>query len=264
MLYYPQLTSGSVSQFPVARHTNMRTFINELPDGSTLRMADTGAQTVQWQLTYASLTDAETASIQAVFDAAVGRLNTFTFLDPTDNLLMWSEDWTQAVWTADPMLRVATGVQDPFGTTSALQLTNTAQANQRIVQVTGGPSWFQYCYSVYLRSDAASSVQLVISANGQDSLTEASVQPTWTRFAASACLAIQADGISFGLQLPPGGSLEAYGAQTEAQPAPGPYKKTIDRGGVYPATRFDTDSLLWTTNAPDQNSCQISLISNLT
>ncbi|HUA18319.1 MAG TPA: hypothetical protein VMB25_06205 [Bryobacteraceae bacterium] len=242
----------------------MRTFLNQLPDGSTLRMADTGAQTVQWQLTYASLTDAEAASLQALFDASLGRLNTFTFLDPTDNLLMWSEDWTQPVWTADPMLQVTLGIQDPFGGTNALQLTNTGQADQRIVQVTGGPSWYQYAYSVYLRSGAYCPAQLVISADGLDSLTEVSVPATWTRVVASACLSIQSDGISFGVQLPPGGTVEACGAQVEAQSAPGPYKKTIDLGGVYSETRFNADLLPWTTTAPDQNKCQISLISNLT
>jgi len=264
MLYYPQLSSGSVSQFPVARLTSIRAFLNVLPDGSTLRMADTGAQTVEWQLAYASLTDAEAALIQELFDSVEGRLNTFTFLDPTDNLLMWSEDWTQAVWMADPMLHVSLCVQDPFGMTNALQLTNTGQASQRIMQATSGPSWYQYCYSVYLRSDTLCSAQLLISANDQDLLAEVSVAAAWTRVVTSARLANQSDGISFGLQLPPGGNLEACGAQVEAQPAPGAYKKTVDRGGVYPTTRFSADSLAWTTSASDQNSCQITLISNLT
>ena len=39
MLYYPQLTTGAMSQFPVTRSTNMRTVANQLaerlhdPDG---------------------------------------------------------------------------------------------------------------------------------------------------------------------------------------------------------------------------------------
>jgi len=264
MLYYPQLSSGSVCQFPVARRTQMRVFSNQLLGGDTLRMADSGAQTVQWQLHYAGLTDAEAASIQQLFDTAQGRLDTFVFLDPTDNLLMWSEDWTQAVWTADPMLQVAPGILDPFGTNNAMQLTNTAQANQRIVQATGGPGWFQYCFSVYLRSDAPCAVQLVITSNGDDSLTEISVPSTWAQAVTSAGPSIQGDGVSFGLQLPPGVSLQACAAQAEAQPAAGSYKKTTDRGGVYSTTRFDTDSLVWTTTAEDQNSCQVSLLSRLT
>src|ERR1700689_1884404 len=113
MLYYPQLTTGAVSQFPVTRNANLRTVANQLPSGYTIRMADTGAQKVQWQLRYSGLSDGELSAIQSLFVAAQGQLNTFTFLDPTDNLLMWSEDWTQAVWTPDPLLQVTAGMPDP-------------------------------------------------------------------------------------------------------------------------------------------------------
>jgi hypothetical protein len=115
MLYYPQLTTGSIAQFPVTRSVNMRTVANQLPSGFTIRMADTGAQKVQWRLVYSDLTDGERSSLESLFEASQGQLNTFTFLDPTDNLLMWSEDWTQAVWTPDPLLQVASGVEDPLG-----------------------------------------------------------------------------------------------------------------------------------------------------
>ncbi len=40
MLYYPQLSTGSVAQFPVTRSVNMRTVANQLPSGFTIRMAD--------------------------------------------------------------------------------------------------------------------------------------------------------------------------------------------------------------------------------
>src|ERR1700733_11051509 len=171
VLYYPQLTSGAVSQFPVMRNTNMRTVANQLPSGYTIRMADTGFQKVQWRLRYSALTDGEQASIESLFEASEGQLNTFTFLDPTDNLLMWSEDWTQAVWTADPLLQVTGGVSDPMGGSDAMQLTNTAQTTQQIAQSTAGPSSFVYCFSVYVRSAAPATIQLVAAATGQTSLT---------------------------------------------------------------------------------------------
>src|ERR1700733_2162474 len=151
MLYYPQLTTGAVSQFPVARNTNMRTVANQLASGYMIGMEDTGAQKVQWQLRYSNLTDGERSSIESLFEASEGQLNTFTFLDPTDNLLMWSEDWTQPVWTADPLLNVTAGVQGPFGNSAAMQITNTAETTQQIVQKAAGPSSFVYCYSVYVR-----------------------------------------------------------------------------------------------------------------
>ena len=263
MLYYPQLTSGAVSQLPVTHRTSIRTLSNKLASGNTIRMGDPSAGIVRWQLQYGNVTDAEWATIEQLFEAAEGRLTTFTFLDPTANLLMWSEDWTKPVWTADPMLQVVTGIQDPLGGSNAVQLTNTSQSSQGIVQNIAAASWFQYCFSVYLRSDAPSGVQMVMSASGQDSLTPISTGPAWTRAVKSGTLSVSQNSIGFGVQFAAGARIQAFGAQVEAQAAAGQYKKTIDRGGVYAKTRFDSDALTLSTNAPNQNAGTVSLYSNL-
>ncbi len=226
-------------------------------------MTDPGAALVRWQLQYSNLTDNEWSSIEQLFEQAEGRLNTFTFLDPTDNLLMWSQDWAQPVWTADPLVQVAPNIQDPFGGSNAVQLTNTSQTTGRILQAIAGPSWFKYCFSVYLRSDSSVAVELVRTSHGQDSLTTIAVGSAWNRPVIASILAIQQDGISFGLQLPPGSRIEAFGAQVEAQLAAGPYKKNIDHGGVFSSTRFDSDSLQRSADALNQNSCLLNLISAL-
>jgi hypothetical protein len=263
MLYYPQLTSGAVSQLPVTHRTTVRTVINEMAGGDRLRMSDPGAAAIRWQLQYSNVTDAEWAAIDQLFETAEGRLTAFTFLDPTGNLLMWSEDWTKAIWTADPLLQVAGTFQDPLGASHAMQLTNTAQATQRIVQTIAAASWFQYCFSVYLRSDVPATVQLVTTASGQESLSPVTTGPVWTRTASPGQLTVTQDGVGFGLQLPAGIRIQAFGAQVEAQRAASEYKKTIDRGGVSPKTRFDTDSLTLTTTAPNQNSGNVNLHSSL-
>ena len=46
-------------------------------------MGEPSAGIVRWQLQYSSVTDAEWATIEQLFEAAEGRLTTFTFLDPT-------------------------------------------------------------------------------------------------------------------------------------------------------------------------------------
>lgn len=241
----------------------MRTVVNELVGGATIRMADTGSPMVQWRLVYSGLTDGEKSSIEGLFEAAEGQLNTFTFLDPTSNLLMWSEDWTQAVWTAAPLLQVTGGVQDPFGGSAAMQLTNTAQTEQQIVQGTCGPSSFVYCYSVYIRSDTPAIICLSVAASGQTSLTEVTTGASWVRATTSGTLSVQEDGIAFGMQLPAGVRVDAFGAQVEAQPGAGQYKKTIDRGGIYPRTRFASDLLSVSANGRNQNSCRVELVSSL-
>lgn len=263
MLYYPQLASGAVCQFPVSQRTSIRTMSNELPGGDTIRMPDPGAAAIQWQLQYSSLTDNEWASIEQLFETVEGRLTTFTFLDPTDNLLAWSEDWTKSVWTTGPLLNVSSGIQDPYGASNAVQLTNTSQTAQRIVQTINGASSFQYCFSTYLRSDTPCTLQVVGSTAGEESLATVSAGPSWVRIARSVSFSTQHDGIGFGLQLPVGTRVEAFGAQVEAQPIAGQYKKSTDRGGVYANTRFASDSLRRTTDASNQNSCGIDLFSCL-
>ncbi len=263
MLYYPQLTTGAVAQFPVTRSINMRTVANQLPSGYTIRMADTGAQKVQWRLLYSSLTDGERSSLESLFEASQGQLDAFTFLDPADNLLMWSEDWTQTVWTADPLLQVIGGVGDPLGGSAAMQLTNTAQTTQQIVQNTSGPSGFVYCYSVYVRSAVPATIQLVVTTTGETVLTAVTTTSSWTRVTTSGSLSVQQEGVGFGVQLPAGVQVDTFGAQAEAQPGAGLYKKTIDLGGVYSSTRFSSDLLMVTATAPNQHSCRLDLISSL-
>lgn len=263
MLYYPQLTSGAVCQLPVSQRTSIRTVSNELAGGDSIRMADPNDGVVRWQLQYSNLTDAEWSAIEQLFEAVEGRLATFTFLDPTDNLLTWSEDWTKSVWNADPMLQIVKGIQDPLGGSNAVQLTNTSQATQRVTQSIAAASWFQYSFSVYLRSDAPAVALIVASTSGQDSLTAVSIGSVWARAAESGSLSARQDGISFGIQLPAGARIQAFGAQVEAQAAPSQYKKTTDRCGVYSKTRFDSDALTLSTDAPNQNSGVVSLSSGL-
>src|SRR6185437_9663167 len=40
MVYYPQLNSGALAQYPIAKQISYRTVINTLPDGHTISMAD--------------------------------------------------------------------------------------------------------------------------------------------------------------------------------------------------------------------------------
>lgn len=241
----------------------MRTIANQLSSGFTIRMSDPGWQKVQWQLRYTGLTDGERESIENLFEAAEGQLNTFTFLDPMANLLAWSEDWTQALWSADPLLQVTGGIADPLGNSNAIQLTNTGGSNQQIVQNIAGPSAFQYCYSVYVRSSAPAIIQMVQTTTGQTSLAPVIAGASWVRVTTPVSLSAGQNGIGFGVQVPAGAQVEVFGAQVEAQPEAGLYKKTTNLGGVYTNTRFSTDLLSFAANAVNQHSCQVNLISNL-
>jgi len=226
-------------------------------------MSDPGAAAVRWQLQYVGLTDGERSAIEQLFEAAEGQLTTFTFLDPTDNLLLWSEDYTKPVWTVDPLLHVTSGTSDPAGGNGAVQITNTGQVPQSAKQSIEAASWFQYCLSVYLRGDSPTSIQLVLAAAGQELRSAIPVGGVWTRVTKTGSIPSNQNGITFRLEVPAGVRVSAFGAQVEPQLAPGYYKKTLDRAGVYSRTRFDSDTLSMTTGAPNQHSCVVNLFSSL-
>lgn len=263
MLYYPQLATGSISQYPVTRTNQRRTVANVLADGSDLRMEDSGAAQVSWDLTYTHVTTDEFARIQALFDAVEGRLGTFTFVDPTDNLLNWTEDYSQSTWTADPLLQSSGAVQDPLGGTGAARMTNTAQIAQRVGQTIAAESSFLYCFSMYLRSDAPCMVQLIATSPTEQSRRTFPIGNSWMRAIAPVKLDSRQDQIYFGLELPAGCSVTVFGPQVEAQLGAGSYKKTTNIAGVYSNSRFDSDALTLTATGPNQHSCTVRVRSGV-
>ncbi len=164
MLSYPQFATGSAGQYPITRTNTRRTVINALADGSTISMADNGAVSAGWTLNYSDLSNAEFTSLQQLFQSVYGRWQTFTFLDPTDNLLQYSEDLTQPVWLPDPLTMVTAGIEDPLGGTAAIQLVNTAQTFQGISQNLPIPGSYQYCLSLYARASQPFAFELIAAS----------------------------------------------------------------------------------------------------
>src|SRR5205823_3406254 len=145
-LAYPQMI-----QFPVRKTKRARTVVNLAADGRTVLLADPFAETMEWRLEYADLTDDEAAVLEQFFEAVEGSLNEFTFLDPTGNLLAWSGTLTADVWQTDPLLVLTDGVADPLEETEAWHLSNLGGAAQSIGQTIEAPGGYSYCFSVYVR-----------------------------------------------------------------------------------------------------------------
>ena len=258
-LYYPQIR-GVCAQFPIVRRETRSAYVNELASGLTFRMADGSPEQNLWLLQYSELTTAEWEQIATFFAATSGSLGTFTFLDAADNLLRWSEDLTQNVWAPGPLLAVALGTSDPNGGNSAVRITNASQATTTLTQAIGGPSWYQYCFSIYLRADAPSNVNLIASDGSETARKTVAVSTTWSRAMLSCTLSSQQDGIQFGLEVPAGVSIYAFGAQVEGQPGAGTYKKTTANSGVYVKCRFDQDQVSQNTDAVERHSTSVRIV----
>ena len=59
MPYFPQLATGAMGQYPLAKRRLARTVVNEAGDGRKVKLADAGAVTTEWRLRFDDLTDGE-------------------------------------------------------------------------------------------------------------------------------------------------------------------------------------------------------------
>jgi hypothetical protein len=255
MAVFPQLTSGALAQFPVTKSNQLRTVVNTMADGSVITLADPAGAFTGWQLQYSNLSDAEAAALQQFFSSMEGSLNQFIFLDPTANLFAWSDQLTNDVWTADPFAGLTGGVADPLGGTNGWTLTNSGEAPQGVYQTLNAPGGYTYCLSIYLRSVMAASA-ILLSGNSQTTVT---IGNGWNRFTLSGQGNASANSITFGVQVPPGMSLNLFGMQVEIQPGASNYKSTTT-GGVYPTAYFRDDSLAFTSTDVNHNSVTVNIV----
>jgi hypothetical protein len=259
MNIYPQLSNGAVCHFPFEKTLRYRTIVNLMEDGSRVVLEDPNAAGIQWKLTYSGLTDTEAAGLQTFFGSVAGRLQTFTFFDPSGNLLTWSEDFSQTAWQMSTFLQYQAGTADPLGTQRATTVTNTGSGSLAILQSVAVPGSYLCSFSVYVRSSTPLTIVLT-----RDEVSQTfSISNTWLRVSLATTTSDAAQTSNFGVTIPVGAQIDIFGMQVEAQPTPSTYIQTLDQSGVYAATRFDSDSLAFTADNPNSNSCEISLYSRL-
>jgi hypothetical protein len=255
-MVFPQLQTGASALYPVKRSSIQRTVANVLGDGSTIVLADPDGAATQWELHASGMTLAEWNAIQALFVTASGMWNTFTFLDPTGNLLAQSENFGATAWTNGALIQLTTGIDDPLGTTRATRVVNAGQAAEAVAQILPVPGNFTYCLSVWARSAGQASVTLMIGG----ALKTVAPTSQWSRIAFTTNLGSSADAVTFGAMLAAGASVDLFGMQVEAQPAMSDYKMTAARGGVYPNARFGTDQLTATAQGTDVYDAVIRIV----
>ena len=248
-----------MGQFPGSRRVLRRTLVNEAVDGSTVKLADPMASAQEWRLALTGLTDAEWNAIETLFEAVEGRLGWFTFLDPFDNLLSWSEDPTAAAWIKGAGLAVTVGVADPLGGTGAARITNQGASAESIQQAVSGPGSYQYCLSVYARSAAATSITLFQSTQTKPASKGFAIGPVWKRLEYGANLAATEESVNFGVTIEAGDAVELFGFQAEAQTGASQYKKTAGRSGVHANASFLDDTLTRTADGVGSSSCTVRI-----
>src|SRR5579864_3517174 len=256
MLVFPQIVTGGSALYPVTRHSVQRTAVNTLGDGRADVFADPAAAMAVWELRATGLTLVEWNAIEALFQAASGMWQTFTFLDPTGNLVAESENFGATAWTNGALIQLTPGIADPLGTTRATRVVNAGQTVASVAQTLNVPGNFQYCWSAWARSAGGSSVTLAVA----NVTRVATLGPQWQRVFVSGNPGQATTTASFSIQLPAGASVDLFGAQAEAQVAPSDYKQTGVRGGVYSRARFASDQLTVTAQGTDVYDAVIRIV----
>jgi len=258
MLVYPQLTTGAVSQFPAQKRRKLRTVVNALGDGSSIKLADPPGELTEWQLQYAGLSDQEALALEQFFESVEGSLGVFTFLDPTANLFSWSGQLDHREWTKGPLLALTGNVPDPVGGMNGWNLSNSGAGVQSLSQTLEAPGGYVYCLSVYAKAFAAG---LKITLLCGSARLDRTLETEWSRITFSGSGDAQAETIDFGIEVPPGGSLDLYGMQAEPQAGASTYRPSTT-GGVYSNAWFRDDFLAVTATDVNRHSATVNINAN--
>lgn len=251
--YFPQLAGGAFVQFPARRACRWRTIITETADGRRIKYADDHSPMIEWRYTFQALSDLEAGQIREFFLTCGGRLLEFTFADPFDNLLRWSEDFRKPHWDRPPWLTIEAGRADPFGGQRAFRMTNTGVTTARLGQAVAIPGYYACAFTMYARSETAGRIRLTRSADGAEDHADAGVDAVWQRALARTQLPASGDTSVFACEIEPQMTVDLFGAQVEGHPQPTSYKRNFSRGGVYPRCRFAQDDLQVVSQAPNDH-----------
>ena len=258
-LFYPQLNTGSITQYPLRKRRQVRTIRNLMQDGSLVSLPDPNASLFTWELRYNGISQAEASMLKAFFDACSGPLAPFTFQDPTGNLLSWSSDLTNGVWQRSSQIAITADVMDPNGASGAFNLINDGQAFEDIVQTVAVPSNYRYCLSVYVLSQQSATLMLLREGTTEKEETAVNVNTGWTRICSSGRLNDGGTVLTVGFRLAPGQSVCVYGPQLEPQSDSSPYQSTANVSAIFPNCFWLSEEIAITADAPNSYATSVSL-----
>jgi hypothetical protein len=261
---FPALRDGVRAQYPNAVTFEHLTSQANLPSGVHIASAWRTEPLMRYTLNLTALTDAEVATLEGFFRARQGRFEQFTYIDPTANLLKYSEDFSQTEWTKACSVGAAT--DDPFGGTSATVLAGDGSGNSSLrqtVSLDAGVAGSPACFSVYLRAVTAAGSINVSVTDGTNTVTRACALSTtgWSRavvpwtFGATGLATVSISG---------GGwtgtsQIAVYGPMFCMTPGPAAYVATPAFYAVHPRCRFDQDEFVATYRGPNQTDVTLKI-----
>lgn len=264
MALFPQLSTGAVVRLPFARTLNFLTRMNSLPDLTEYRYADMATLLARWSVEIGPVTDTEASSLVSFFNTQRGKYGRFTFLDPLENLLQYSEDFTQAAWQKQTpgSFSITAGQSDPLGGTGASSIANSAAATNDLFQdVAYSPESQYFTGSVWLKAASPVAVTLLVTDGGaQSGSVTALVGTSWGQFSVTKQFASGGSLTRFIIRFPASTTLSVFGGQMIYGPGPGGYSKTTTATGVHGICRFDTDELPHSVDDFNVDSARVPVV----
>lgn len=255
MRHFPQLESGCAGQYPLTRTLSIRTAASETPGGERRAAFDAAGSRVRWRMTLTGLTESESAAIEALFAECEGRRRSFMFVDPAANLLAATDDGESTQWERGAGVAVTGGLVGMDGTAEAFRVTNASAGWSGVSQTLGVPETMNYCLSAWVRAGSGGRARLSIGGVEQTVELTGEWRQVWVSGVSGTA------PVRFNVAAEPGGAIEVYGPQVEAQIAPSEYKRNRGRGGWYPRARFDCDELNIEAEGPGLYACEAAIVS---
>jgi hypothetical protein len=260
MLFFPQLSTEALVQYPIKKRIYRRAIRNMLVDGSSIEVADFRDNRIVWNLQYAGLSDEERSTFESFLTEVEGALHTFTFIEPGANLLRWSEDLGNSVWLLDPMMQISTLPTDVLGC-PVHRVMNAAQAEQTFGQLVTAPGFYRYCFSFHVRADVSCPIKSAIRCGGESVEATCTATQQWKRHFVTGTPGGASAPVRCDITAPAGAVLEVATLQFEAQTTPSAYQRTRGTGHVYPVTRFHEADVQFRANGVDDHAVRLELIS---
>ena len=271
------LSSGSIARYPLSTKETFRTLVNKFADDSRQTAALRAFPLSQWVVNLTMLQDSEASDWKDLFEAVLAGYAPFSFIDPWDNLLQYSEQQETSPWAATSLSAVATSaIADPFGATASGRIREvtvttfgTATLNQSVAILPAGTGasrskGLTLTASIWVQQVAPGgpAFSLVLTDTSSSESSSKVVTPTgaWQRVSVTHTFSQNniATGVSFALNsFSANGSVYVFGAQLEVEGTPSGYKSTTTYCGYHPKCFFQTDEMDRQASEFNQNTVQL-------
>ena len=276
--WFPQINSSGVRvQKPYT--TNLASFTTsiDMDCGQRYGWSWRNLPLSFWNLQYQTITAPDLLVLETFFDSMVGKVRTFTYLDPGGNLVTSSENFSSS-WTLSSV-SLGSSTSDPFNGTLATLVTGSSTNPSLWASLlpSGVPIGTVLCGSVYIRNTSGSTIWSALNFNTGPSTSNINLATSYVQLPPNVWIraqcnyTVETNGNSHGICLQIGNdgnyqsngwhnnTIALFGAQVTPLPNPGAYQRSPGNYAYHLNCRFDSDSLDIKSVGPGEYSTVFSV-----